>query len=154
VTGDLAKGAPRSFAFGPFVLVPERQLLLKGGAPVRIGSRALDILTALVERPGELVNKRELMACGWPNTVVDESNLKVNMVALRRALGDGPGRGQIHRDGDRARLPFYRAGSDNRTRRRSKDLDRSDNGQPESANGNSARLRQDRCDRGHSARFK
>jgi hypothetical protein len=56
VTGDLAERAPRSFAFGPFVLFPERQLLLKDEAPVRIGGRALDILTALVERPGELVN--------------------------------------------------------------------------------------------------
>jgi predicted ATPase/DNA-binding winged helix-turn-helix (wHTH) protein len=94
VTGDLAERAPRSFAFGPFVLVPERQLLLQGEAPVRIGGRALDILTALVERPGELVSKRELMARAWPNIIVDESNLKVNMAALRRAIGDGPGASQ------------------------------------------------------------
>lgn len=80
---------PRSFAFGPFTLVPERQLLLRTDAPVRIGGRALDILTALVEHPGELVGKRELMARVWPDTVVDESNLKVNVAALRRALGDG-----------------------------------------------------------------
>ena len=40
VTGDLAERAPRSFAFGPFVLIPERQLLLKGEAPV-LGTRAL-----------------------------------------------------------------------------------------------------------------
>jgi predicted ATPase/DNA-binding winged helix-turn-helix (wHTH) protein len=90
VTGDLAEWPTRSFAFGPFVLIPERQLLLKGEAPVRIGGRALDILTALVERPGELMNKRELMARAWPNVIVDEGNLKVNMAALRRALGDGP----------------------------------------------------------------
>jgi len=77
------------FAFGPFVLIPQRQSLLQRGAPVRIGGRALDILRALVERPGELVSKRELMARVWPDTIVDESNLKVNMAALRRALGDG-----------------------------------------------------------------
>jgi predicted ATPase/DNA-binding winged helix-turn-helix (wHTH) protein len=94
VTGDLAERAPRSFAFGPFVLFPERQLLLKDEAPVRIGGRALDILTALVERPGELVNKRDLMARTWPNMVVEEGNLKVNVAALRRALGDGPGAAQ------------------------------------------------------------
>ena len=111
MTGDLAERPPRSFAFGPFVLIPERQLLLKGEAPVRIGSRALDILTALVERPGELVSKRELMARAWPNTIVDEGNLKVNMAALRRALGEGPGTGAVHRDGDRAGLPIYRARS-------------------------------------------
>src|SRR5262245_8655835 len=91
VTGDLAERAPRSFGFGPFMLIPERQLLLKDEAPVRIGGRALDILTALVERPGELVNKRELIARAWPSMAIDESNLKVNMVALRRALGDGRG---------------------------------------------------------------
>ena len=43
MTGDLAERAPRSFAFGPFVLIPERQLLLQDEAPVRIGGRALDI---------------------------------------------------------------------------------------------------------------
>ncbi len=88
---DVGVAAPRSFAFGPFVLVPGRQLLLKGDDPVRIGNRALDILTALVERPGELVSKRELLARVWPDTFVDESNLKVNMVALRRVLGAGAG---------------------------------------------------------------
>ena len=62
--------------------------------PVRIGGRALDILTALVERPGELVSKRELISRVWPDTVVEEGNLKVNMAALRRALGEGPGAAQ------------------------------------------------------------
>lgn len=73
------------------MLVPERQLLLQGEVPVRIGSRALDLLTALVERPGALVSKHELMARAWPNLIVDEGNLKVNMAALRRTLGDGTG---------------------------------------------------------------
>jgi predicted ATPase/DNA-binding winged helix-turn-helix (wHTH) protein len=79
----------RSFAFGPFALLPERQMLMLNGSPVRIGGRALDILTMLVEHAGEIVSKRMLMAQVWPNVVVDESNLKVNMAALRRALGDG-----------------------------------------------------------------
>lgn len=91
MTGDFADQPPRSFAFGPFVLIPERQMLLENKAPVRIGGRALDILTALVERPGELVSKNELLSRVWPNTTVEESNLKVNMAALRRALGEGPG---------------------------------------------------------------
>ncbi|WP_119268830.1 ATP-binding protein [Taklimakanibacter deserti] len=94
MTRELADRAPRSYAFGPFVLMPERQLLTKNDAPVRIGNRALDILTALVERPGEPVSKRELMARVWPNVIVEESNLKVNMAALRRALGDGAGAAQ------------------------------------------------------------
>jgi len=40
-------------------------------------------LTALVARPGELALKSELLALVWPDTTVDESNFKVNMVALR-----------------------------------------------------------------------
>lgn len=80
--------SPRSFCFGPFVLVPERQLLLRGDTTVRIGGRALDLLTALVERPGEVVTKAELMARVWPSTFVEEANLKVNMSALRQVLGE------------------------------------------------------------------
>ena len=83
--------APRSFAFGPFVLLPARQLLIKDGASVRIGGRAFDILTALVEHAGEIVTKRELFSRVWPDTVVEEANLKVNMAALRHTLGEAPG---------------------------------------------------------------
>lgn len=86
-----AAGQMRSFAFGPFVLIPARQLLLKSDVPVHIGGRALDILISLVERAGELVTKRELIAEVWPNLVVEESNLKVNMTALRKILGESPG---------------------------------------------------------------
>jgi predicted ATPase/DNA-binding winged helix-turn-helix (wHTH) protein len=77
-----------SYAFGPFVLVPERQALLRDQTVVRVGSRALEILAALVERPGEVVSKAELVARAWPRTFVEDSNLKVNVAALRRALGD------------------------------------------------------------------
>jgi len=80
--------ADRTFSFGQFSLTPTRQLLLRNGTPIRLGSRALTILTALVERQGELVTKDELMAAAWPKLFVHESNLKVNMANLRRALGD------------------------------------------------------------------
>ena len=50
-----------SYSFGPYVLVPERQSLMRGQTAVRIGSRALEILVALIERPGELVSKAELV---------------------------------------------------------------------------------------------
>lgn len=80
----------QSYAFGPFRLLPERRLLLRDGAPVRIGGRAFDMLTVLVRRSGEVVGKRELMALVWPTLFVEESNLKVNMNALRRSLGDAP----------------------------------------------------------------
>lgn len=87
---DKAVPPQRSFAFGLFLLRPEQQLLLKQEAPVKIGGRALDILTALVEKPGELVDKRTLIARVWPNTHVEETNLKVNVAGLRRALEDDP----------------------------------------------------------------
>jgi predicted ATPase/DNA-binding winged helix-turn-helix (wHTH) protein len=91
VTRAPAGDTAGSYEFGPFVLIPGRQLLLQGGMPVRIGSRALDLLVALVERPGEVVGKRQLMTRVWQDVVVDEGNLKVNMAALRRTLGDGAG---------------------------------------------------------------
>lgn len=71
--------------------MPERQLLLRQGSAVRIGGRALDLLTVLVERAGEVVSKKDLIARAWPTTIVEECNLKVNILALRRALGDSGG---------------------------------------------------------------
>jgi DNA-binding winged helix-turn-helix (wHTH) protein len=78
----------RVFVFGPFRFAPGRQQLLREWAPIRIGSRAIDILTALVERPGETLSKEELIARAWPSTFVEEGNLKVHIAALRKALGD------------------------------------------------------------------
>lgn len=80
--------------FGAFYLWPMQRLLLQDNQPVRLGSRALDILIALLERPGDLVGKDELMARVWPKTFVQPANLTVHITALRRALGDG-------RDGNR-----------------------------------------------------
>jgi DNA-binding winged helix-turn-helix (wHTH) protein len=58
-------------------------------APVAIGSRALDILRLLIERPGDLVSRDEILASVWPGTVVEDSNLNVQIAALRRVLDDG-----------------------------------------------------------------
>jgi len=80
--------------FGSFRLLPEQRLLLKNNEVIPIGSRAMDILIALVERPSELVSKEQLMARVWPNTFVEPANLAVHISALRRTLGDG-------RDGNR-----------------------------------------------------
>jgi DNA-binding winged helix-turn-helix (wHTH) protein len=74
-------------------LLPRQRLLVEGGHPVHLGSRALDILVALVERAGHVVEKHELMARVWPDSFVEENNLKVHVAALRRTLGEGlPGR--------------------------------------------------------------
>src|SRR5258705_10027800 len=78
-------------SFGPFRLVAAQRLLLEGDKPVRLGSRAFDILAALVDRAGEVVTKEQLMAQAWPKTFVEDANLKIQISALRRALGDGQG---------------------------------------------------------------
>lgn len=83
--------AEPAISFGPFRLIAAQRLLLEGDKPVRLGSRAFDILTALVERAGEVVSKEELIARVWPATFVEEANLKIQVNALRRALGDGQG---------------------------------------------------------------
>jgi predicted ATPase/DNA-binding winged helix-turn-helix (wHTH) protein len=75
-------------SFGSFHLLPTERLLLTDGNPVAIGSRAFDLLCALVERPGEVLGKEELMARVWPGIFVDEANLRVQIASLRRALGD------------------------------------------------------------------
>src|SRR6266478_5667727 len=94
MAGTSVGSSERSISFAPFRLVPTQRLLLEDDNPVRVGSRALDILTALVERPGELVGKDELMARVWRGTFVEEGNLKFQVGALRRALGDGRGGGR------------------------------------------------------------
>src|ERR1700738_4469203 len=55
-------------------------------APVAIGSRGLDILGVLLARAGEVVSKDEIIAAVWPGTVVEDSNLTVQISALRRVL--------------------------------------------------------------------
>jgi len=84
-----ADAARADVSFGPFRLLPKQLLLLEGDKPVCLGSRALEILIALLERRGELVSKQDLMARVWPNVFVEPANLTVHMSALRRALRDG-----------------------------------------------------------------
>lgn len=78
----------RIFYFGPFRLSPAKRLLFEGDRIVRLGGKAIAILIALVERAGELVTKNELIAVAWPDTLVVEANLTVQVAALRRALGE------------------------------------------------------------------
>ena len=84
-------GSKDVVSFGPFSLDPRRRLLLKDGAPVVVGARTLDTLIALVARPNEAISKRELMAVVWPDVTVEEGSLRVQIAALRKALGDGKG---------------------------------------------------------------
>ena len=77
-----------AFAFDSFELYPTRRLLLDRGTPVRLGSRAFDILVLLVERAGELVGKDELVARVWADIAVEEANLRVHIAGLRKVLGE------------------------------------------------------------------
>jgi predicted ATPase/DNA-binding winged helix-turn-helix (wHTH) protein len=76
-------------SFGPYRLIPAERLLLRMGEIVDVGSRALDVLIALVESAGEVVGQRELMLRAWPNVVVGEGSLRVAIGGLRKALRDG-----------------------------------------------------------------
>jgi predicted ATPase/DNA-binding winged helix-turn-helix (wHTH) protein len=76
-------------SFGPFSLLTAERLLKKADESIPLGGRALDILTALVERAGEVVTHRELISTVWPGVTVEDANLRAHIAALRKALGDG-----------------------------------------------------------------
>jgi len=75
--------------FGPYRIYPEQRLVMEADQPLRLGRRAMDILLILLKHAGNVVSKQQLMAEVWPNSVVEEINLRVHMAALRKALGDG-----------------------------------------------------------------
>jgi predicted ATPase/DNA-binding winged helix-turn-helix (wHTH) protein len=84
--------------FGRYALLPARRQLLMDGVPVAIGSRALDLLQVLIARRDRTVLKSELLDLVWPDVVVEEGNLHVQVSALRKLLGGQvivtvPGRG-------------------------------------------------------------
>lgn len=79
-----------SYRFGAFKLLPSRRELQYRGDSVPIGSRAFDLLTALVRREGRLATKNELIAEVWPDTTIDENNLPAQISAVRKALANDP----------------------------------------------------------------
>jgi DNA-binding winged helix-turn-helix (wHTH) protein len=79
----------RAIWFGTFCLRPPAHLLLEADRPVHIGVRALDLLIVLVERAGEVVTRKELFARVWGGLTVVESNLRVQVALVRKALRDG-----------------------------------------------------------------
>src|SRR5688500_12019783 len=91
-------GSSISYRSGAVEIDAMQRRVLIDGVPAKVGSRAFDVLLALVERRAQVVPKRELMDLVWPKLVVEESNLLVHMVALRKLLGPRaivtiPGRG-------------------------------------------------------------
>lgn len=74
--------------FGPFVIDLRERVLRRDGQLVPLTPKAFDVLAALVEEPGRLVSKDDLLRKVWPDTFVEESNLAYHIFALRKALGD------------------------------------------------------------------
>ena len=73
--------------FGRFCAVPCARQLLADGRPVRLGGRAFDLLVLLLNARGTVVSKDEIVNCVWPSISVEESSLRFQIAALRRALG-------------------------------------------------------------------
>lgn len=78
----------RLYEFGPFRLDPQKRLLLRENKPVSLTPKAVEALIVLVENPGRVVSKDDLMKTLWPDSFVEESNLSQNIFVLRKALGD------------------------------------------------------------------
>jgi predicted ATPase/DNA-binding winged helix-turn-helix (wHTH) protein len=76
-----------SITFGRFRVLPRRRELLADEEPVRLGGRAFDLLMVLIETPGAVVSKNELLARVWPDRVVTETNLQTQILTLRQAFG-------------------------------------------------------------------
>jgi predicted ATPase/DNA-binding winged helix-turn-helix (wHTH) protein len=78
---------PASMDFGRFRVLPRRRELLVDGQPAKLGGRAFDVLMALIEARGAVVTKNVLMAQVWPDRVVEENNLQIQVSVLRAVLG-------------------------------------------------------------------
>ncbi len=82
-----APHSPEDIRFGRFRVRPHRRELFADDRPVKLGGRAFDLLITLIETPGAVVSKDELMARVWPRRVVGETNLQTQILALRHAFG-------------------------------------------------------------------
>ena len=77
-------------AFGQFVLDVDRGSLVREGRQIALSSKGLQLLLALLRAPGQVVSKGDLMRAAWSDTAVEESNLSVQIAALRKQLGPSP----------------------------------------------------------------
>jgi DNA-binding winged helix-turn-helix (wHTH) protein len=86
--GASRSAADASLEFGRFRVRLRQRQLLADGVPIELGTRAFELLLALLEANGSLVSKEQLLARVWPDIAVAEANVKVHVRALRKALGD------------------------------------------------------------------
>lgn len=92
----------RPLYFRAFALLPAARILLRHGHSLQIGSRAFDLLHLLLRSRGELVEHADIVRHVWPTTIVEESNIRVQIASIRKALGEDrdllktvPGRGYL-----------------------------------------------------------
>ncbi|MEH2486413.1 ATP-binding protein [Bradyrhizobium sp. AZCC 2230] len=79
----------KKLRFGPFELSIGERVLRRDGRVLPLGDRALDILTYLADRPGEVIAKQALINHVWSDVIVEEGTLRVHVAAIRKALRDG-----------------------------------------------------------------
>src|SRR5438477_3679384 len=84
---DITSETPAIIEFGHFRVVPRRREILADGRPIQLGGRTFDVLMALIEGQGAVVGKDALIGRVWPNRIVEESSLHVQISALRNVFG-------------------------------------------------------------------
>ncbi|PXW28316.1 ATP-binding protein [Paraburkholderia caballeronis] len=90
------------FIIGRLQIIEERREILRDGMPVKVGSRAFDLLWLLIQERGRVVSQKEILERVWPGVVVEENNIQVQIAFLRKLLGPDrsairtvPGRGYL-----------------------------------------------------------
>src|ERR1700688_4435627 len=79
------------YAFGPFRLDVAAGILFRGAEPVALGQRAVALLQILVKGAGNPISKDRLIESAWPGLAIEESNLAVQIAALRRVFAEEAG---------------------------------------------------------------
>ncbi|HVS31156.1 MAG TPA: transcriptional regulator [Thermoanaerobaculia bacterium] len=83
-----------TFRFGPYAINRDEKLLRRAGEPVPLPLKAVETLLLLVQSPGRVVWKEDIMRAVWPDAIVEENNLTQQISLLRKALGNGAEGGQ------------------------------------------------------------
>jgi DNA-binding winged helix-turn-helix (wHTH) protein len=96
------------FEFGPFLFDAQRRLLLKNGTSVEVGQKCLILLGTLLRAEGQVVSKSDLMDAAWQTLNIEESNLSVQIAALRKCLGKSENGGEWIRTVQRIGYQFIK----------------------------------------------
>src|SRR6202043_4047497 len=83
---DPVSETPAAIDFRRFRVLPRRREVLAEGQPLALGGRAFDVLMALIEASGAVVDKNTLMNRVWPDRIVEDNSLQAQISALRKAF--------------------------------------------------------------------